>query len=365
MARSRGLRTLGPSALIVLLSLIAFITGVATLNLAVNAPKVISLFWVVFNILPHLILLVYSQTGQGTFLTWFNRMCMCVAALASTGAVVSMWFLYPKEVEWRPVVASAVQFIQAEQAGALPADWPVKWRQSSGLQMRNVNVSSPGFLQLDKYALLATLEPFSVRIPDLSGGFYNDGLTGPVKLTKAAALSTSMLAWAMLDAPEAYVDDEGLQGRSLDLLEHGAAYVRACYLQDPTGYGSRMGDVLIAEVGDAETESLLWRRPEDITVRRRGRAWAEVSSRHLLTPSTSQEVQPVKLALALENPSDLASQMSAALSAGAGAAQVRPLGRREGGHHDFGGARPVQRLHAHAGRRRQRVLLLPRRVVLR
>ena len=42
---------------------------------------------------------------------------------------------------------------------------------------------------------------------DLSGGFYEDGPYGPIKLTKSNALNTAMLAWAILDAPDGFDPD--------------------------------------------------------------------------------------------------------------------------------------------------------------
>jgi hypothetical protein len=46
-AASAGLRTLGPSALLVLINVICIIVGLATFDPAVNAPQVIALCWCV------------------------------------------------------------------------------------------------------------------------------------------------------------------------------------------------------------------------------------------------------------------------------------------------------------------------------
>lgn len=43
---------------------------------------------------------------------------------------------------------------------------------------------------------------------DVSGGFYEDGPWGPIKLTKSNALSTSILAWTLLDAEDAMRKEE-------------------------------------------------------------------------------------------------------------------------------------------------------------
>ena len=60
-----SLKEIGPSLLIVLLSLLAFICGLTDFNVNVNAPKAIALCWVLFNLVPHLLLIVYARFGSG------------------------------------------------------------------------------------------------------------------------------------------------------------------------------------------------------------------------------------------------------------------------------------------------------------
>ena len=59
----------------------------------------------------------------------------------------------------------------------------------------------------------------------------------------------------------------GVQEQSLNVLQHGLEYLKACYIPDPSGYGNQYGDVYVYQVGDVKRERRLWRRPEDITVR--------------------------------------------------------------------------------------------------
>jgi Glycosyl hydrolase family 9 len=68
---------------------------------------------------------------------------------------------------------------------------------------------------------------------DLSGGFYNDGEVGPVKLTYNIALTTSMLAWSMLEYQDFWAADEERKNLVSSVLRHGAAYVSETYVQNP------------------------------------------------------------------------------------------------------------------------------------
>lgn len=60
-----SLKEIGPSLLIVVLSLLAFAAGLTDFNVNVNAPKAIALCWVLFNVVPHLLLILYARFGAG------------------------------------------------------------------------------------------------------------------------------------------------------------------------------------------------------------------------------------------------------------------------------------------------------------
>jgi hypothetical protein len=69
---------------------------------------------------------------------------------------------------------------------------------------------------------------------DLSGGFFNDGEVGPVKLTWNIALTTSMLAWSMLEYKESYwAANSERKNLVSSVLRHGAAYVSETYVVNP------------------------------------------------------------------------------------------------------------------------------------
>ena len=129
---------------------------------------------------------------------------------------------------------------------------------------------------------------------DLSGGFYEGGTLGAVKLTKSNALATALLAWSLLDAPQAYEDDPALtvriqkvafqnswlgafapssfvddfvdllasvshaahvQAKSLSILKDGVNYLQNCFIKDPSHFGSPEGDVYVYQVGSAQPRS--------------------------------------------------------------------------------------------------------------
>ena len=58
-----------------------------------------------------------------------------------------------------------------------------------------------------------------------------------------------------------------VQEQSLNVVQHGLEYLKACYIPDPAEYGIQYGDVYVYQVGDVNFERRLWRRPEDVTVR--------------------------------------------------------------------------------------------------
>lgn len=72
----------------------------------------------------------------------------------------------------------------------------------SGLQYRTATVNGEDGVN-SQYRPQYSLPAFNVTT-DLSGGFYEDGPWGPVKLTKTNALTTANLAWAVLDLPAPY-----------------------------------------------------------------------------------------------------------------------------------------------------------------
>jgi hypothetical protein len=100
----------------------------------------------------------------------------------------------------------------------------VPWRSTSGTQYVRTPLAAPDGVR-SKLQPQRSLPPFNATA-DLSGGFYEDGPFGPVKLTKSNALSMALLAWALLDARDAFDADAALQARSAPLRPQYAPVVK-------------------------------------------------------------------------------------------------------------------------------------------
>lgn len=131
------------------LFLVLYIPGQATLHAAVCLATVkttagISLCWIVFNTIPHLLLLLNSYFGPGVIMSMICKGCMALTSLSGMLAVVLMWLLYPREVDWLPSLDASITFMQAQMSGTLPGDHRVDWRNNSGLQYSSIAISSLG-----------------------------------------------------------------------------------------------------------------------------------------------------------------------------------------------------------------------------
>lgn len=290
-ASSATLKEIGPSILLTLGCLIAFIAGLSDFNANVNAPKAIALCWVVYNSIPHLLLLIYARFGPGRVLKGACKVFMVVHSLAALIALVCLWLLYPRDEDYVRAADLSLRFLEAQRSGTIDqARFSVPWRFTSGTQaVYNIPFAA------GSGPLGGVVPPDNVRV-DLSGGFYNDGEIGPVKVTSHVALTTSMLAWSLLDYQEWWRKDPARLTVALDAVSHGLRYVDSCYVPTTVpvnGVLTPNNDVLVYQVGSIETERTRWRRPEDI--------------------SSTQPIGTVRLG---DGASDLAGQMSAAMVAG-------------------------------------------------
>jgi hypothetical protein len=107
--------------------------------------------------------------------------------------------------------------MQAEWSGKLPPDYPISWRSNSGSQYTQYYLQSAGIRKgayvyrkppNDK-GTIANMAAFNTTV-DISGGFYEDGLYGPVKITKNIALNIAILSWTLLDAEKTMRTDENV-----------------------------------------------------------------------------------------------------------------------------------------------------------
>ena len=86
------------------------------------------------------------------------------------------------QYEYGQLMGMSYKFYAAERVGPLPANYTIPWRGSAYLQEGNTKVA--GFT-------------------NMTGGFMTGGNAGTLKMTIPTAFTLSMLAWGMLEFPEA------------------------------------------------------------------------------------------------------------------------------------------------------------------
>lgn len=108
-----NLRTFGPALIITILNIVTFSVGLATLDTNINAAKSISLCWIVFNTVPHLLLLLNGYFGPGLIMVCICKVSMFVTNASGILAIILMWLLYPREVKFVKPLAASITFMQA------------------------------------------------------------------------------------------------------------------------------------------------------------------------------------------------------------------------------------------------------------
>jgi hypothetical protein len=225
---SVSLKEIGPSLLLTMASLFAFICGLTDFNVNVNAPKAIALCWVLYNIVPHVLLLVYSRFGSGNILRYACNALMVTQSIISVLALILLWILYPREEDYVRATDLSLSFLYSQRSGALVQPYPISWRFNSGTENKialRVNMSDPAGFNLTGIVNITA---------DLTGGYYTDGEVGPVKITVHVAMTTAMLAWSLLDYREWWLQNDVRYKSALELVRHGQQYVNECYLTSST-----------------------------------------------------------------------------------------------------------------------------------
>jgi hypothetical protein len=221
-----SLKEIGPSLLIVLVSLLAFICGIADFDVNENAPKAIALCWVLYNIVPHLLLLTYARFGVGKVLHHMCSFLFSAQSVISLLALVLLWVLYPREENYVKATNLSLRFLYAQWSGDIVQPFPIDWRRSSGAQNKNYEVNQTRFFGQVR------------RKTDLSQGFYTEGELGPVKVTTHIALTTAMLSWSMLEFKDWWAKDEQRRSEGIKIIKHGLEYVLNSYIPAPNLNGT-------------------------------------------------------------------------------------------------------------------------------
>ena len=218
----RNLKALALPAATVAVSLTALVGGALLLRTTINLPTALSLCCLIINVAPPALLLLYWLFGAGALLARACTAAMLLSWAAGAAALAALALLYPRNVDFAAAAEASLAFLDAQRSGTLPRSYPVPWRADSGEQ----NVAVLTFLN-------ETTGQSAPYRADLTGGFYNDGEVGPVKVTWNIALTTAMLAWSLLEYEDFWGASEARKNHALALLTHGLAYVEATYIPTP------------------------------------------------------------------------------------------------------------------------------------
>lgn len=107
-----SLRTFGPAILIVILNVATFSVGLSSIDANINAAKGISMCWIVFNTVPHLMLLLHAYLGPGYVMVAFCKLFLLLTNGSGILAIVLMWLLYPREVDFEPAINASIKLMQ-------------------------------------------------------------------------------------------------------------------------------------------------------------------------------------------------------------------------------------------------------------
>ncbi|KAL3152997.1 hypothetical protein ABBQ38_012024 [Trebouxia sp. C0009 RCD-2024] len=137
--------------------------------------------------------------------------------------------------------------------------------------------------------------PARLKWGDISGGLMEGGEAGTVKITPTIAWATSMLAWGMLNFGDGYNNSGAdLWAKGKETLRWNTDYLLKTVKDDPvsSALSTKPEFYIVYQVGNQTQEKRLWTRPEEETGTR-----------------------PTYFVTTYNGTSDLAGQISAALSA--------------------------------------------------
>lgn len=136
-------------------------------------------------------------TSQGLRLQHL-MLSSCIVSVLLVSLLPGTDAFTPATVDFERAAALSLTFLKAGRSGSSANDSTIPWRSTSSLQ-------------------------------DLSGGFYNDGAVGPVKVTWNIAYATTLLAWSLLEHQEYWSRSLDVHNDIVSLVWHGVSYIEACY----------------------------------------------------------------------------------------------------------------------------------------
>lgn len=204
----------------------------------------VSLLWMIFNMVPPFLLLWYWLIGRGTTLRFICKIAFVLTTVCGIGALVLIWLLYPKPFDYSGAIRNNFVFLQSMQVGTLPQNsLSVPWR-------------STAYAQDAKAPLVTPLTNILGTTHDSSGGWMTGGPGGNIKMTQPTAFTTMMLAWGVIAFPNGYL---GSRPAAMNSIQVGIEYLKTTLLEftptNPKFY-------VIYQVGNISVESNYWGYPE-------------------------------------------------------------------------------------------------------
>lgn len=189
-----------------------------------DVVQIVSIFWALYNTVPCFFFLHYA-------LFQFRGMKTVVAlgSIVAIFSVVSSFVILVLKSRvvhhYTDIVDDSFLFYEAQRSGVLPESNRIPWRQDSGILDQTVDGES------------------------LVGGYYDAGDT--VKFGLPMAVSTSILAWGLIDFNNGYSADQVVVGR--DTVKWATDYFIRAHTAKNEFY---------AQVGRGTIEHKEWNRPE-------------------------------------------------------------------------------------------------------
>ncbi|KAK9863564.1 hypothetical protein WJX84_010744, partial [Apatococcus fuscideae] len=181
----------------------------------------ISLVWTVYAMIPPYLLLHYTYIGTGTTLRLACKIGYLLTILAGICAIILLWLVYPQQYNYSTVMNDTFFFSSSQQVGTLPANFAVPWRNSAFVNPPNPPaVTKPNFGKI-------------------TGGWITNGDVGTLQVTLPTAFAVTMMAWSLLEFPDAYVKSNTTL-TAQNTLKTGTDYLRQLYVVD-TRYGGKVG----------------------------------------------------------------------------------------------------------------------------
>ncbi|KAK9803902.1 hypothetical protein WJX72_003331 [[Myrmecia] bisecta] len=219
--------------IIFVISLLAVILGIIRLveahqpNDLRTLSLMVSICWCFHNMIPSYLLL-HFWCWKNAGLRIITQIFKWISLAIIIAVMLLIFLVLPNSYDYKALVGKSFLFYDAQKSGVLPANNPIPWRGTSGMNDAGPNGES------------------------LVGGFYNDG--GYVKYGLPLASTTALLAWGMLAFPKGYTGSSLTDARNN--IRWATDYMLKCKIGD---------NQYVGQVGLYSSLQTYYGRPEQMT----------------------------------------------------------------------------------------------------